>query len=164
MCGDPGLTQIVEEDVARFVYGGAPADWAAAIRGMREKMDRELGREGDLKAGRGGILDIEFATQFLQLQHRIATRSTLEALDIARTRELIDDDTFGALDGGYRFLRKIENRLRIVHDRPIHEFPKDPVELDKLARRAGFASGPGMVNSYRTLADAARAAFLRVVA
>jgi len=164
VCGDPGLTKIVEHDVERFVYGGAPADWAGAIRGMREKMDRELGREGDLKAGRGGILDIEFATQFLQLRHQIATRSTLEALRIARTRDLIDDETFGTLDGGYRFLRKIENRLRIVHDRPIHEFPKDPVELDKLARRAGFASAPGMVNAYRTLAEAARAAFLRVVA
>ena len=171
VCGDAALGAKIEEDVARFVYGPgpAPAEWKAAIAAMRERIDRELGREGDLKAGRGGILDIEFATQYLQLAYGglyagLRTRSTLDALRAAREAGLIDDDTYGTLDGGYRFLRKIENRLRIVHDRPIHEFPKDPEELDKLARRAGFASAMAMLGAYRDLSAAARAAFQRLLA
>ncbi|HKA89964.1 MAG TPA: hypothetical protein VKE22_20020, partial [Haliangiales bacterium] len=170
VCGDAALGRTVEDDLALFVYGPGPgpSEWAAAIAAMRDKIDRELGREGDLKAGRGGILDIEFATQFLQLAYGglhdgLRTRSTFAALRAAREAGLIDDDTYGTLDGGYRFLRKIENRLRIVHDRPIHEFPKDPAELDKLARRAGFASAPAMLHAYRDLAAAARAAFRRLL-
>jgi [glutamine synthetase] adenylyltransferase / [glutamine synthetase]-adenylyl-L-tyrosine phosphorylase len=45
------------------------------------------------------------------------------------------------LDQGYRFLRGIEHRLRVVHDQPIHRLPDTKPELDKLARRSGFPDG-----------------------
>jgi hypothetical protein len=54
--------------------------------------------------------------------------------------------------------------MRIVHDRPIHEYPRDPVELDKLARRAGFGSGGAMDRAYRTWTHDVRSAYLRLLA
>jgi glutamate-ammonia-ligase adenylyltransferase len=45
------------------------------------------------------------------------------------------------LDQGYRFLRGIEHRLRVVHDQPIHRLPESRDELERLARRSGFPDG-----------------------
>jgi len=166
VAGDPVLGSQLEREAERFVYAeGTDARTVGdAIARMRERIEKELSEEGDIKAGRGGIIDVEFAAQYLQLAHGarhpgLRVRSTLPALAAARDARLIDEGTHDTLAGGYRFLRRIENRLRIVHDRPIHEFPADADELDKLARRAGFASAAALDRAYLAWTRDVRAAY-----
>ncbi|MCE9580394.1 MAG: hypothetical protein K8W52_45165, partial [Deltaproteobacteria bacterium] len=140
---------------------------ADAIAEMRERIERELGSRGDLKAGKGGVIDVEFAAQCLQLAFGAAhpalrTPSTMAAL--AAATEVADAGDLALLADGYRFLRRLEHRLRIVHDRPVHHLPTEPRELDRLARRAGFPDGPRLAREVARWRDEIRAAYLRIVA
>jgi len=64
---------------------------------------------------------------------------------------------------GYRFLRKIEHRLRVVHDQPIHRLPEARGELDKLARRSGFPDGGVLLEHVERWQSEIRAAYLRLL-
>jgi glutamate-ammonia-ligase adenylyltransferase len=116
---------------------------------MRDRIERELGADptgkrltGDLKVGAGGVIDVEFAAQYLQLVHghahpALRTTGTAAALEAAAAAGVAPAGDVELLAQGYRFLRKIEHRLRVVHDQPIHRLPEARGELDKLARRSG---------------------------
>jgi glutamate-ammonia-ligase adenylyltransferase len=92
------------------------------------------------------VIDVEFAAQFLQLTHghahpELRTTSTIAALRAAAQCGVAPAREVELLDQGYRFLRGIENRLRVVNDQPLHRLPETEAELDKLARRSGFPDG-----------------------
>jgi glutamate-ammonia-ligase adenylyltransferase len=126
------------------------------VRAMRERV--EAGHARDLKRGVGGIVDVEFAVQLLQLRHAAGrpelqvpnTRGALAALHVAG---LLTDAEHAALRGGYDFLRLAESRLRGVTNRASDELPDDPAGLARLARRLGYdAAGPFLAD----LADQTR--------
>jgi len=149
VAGDPALGAEVEAHAQETVYGAPPADpveLAGHILGMRRRMERELSSGDDLKTGAGGVVDVEFAAQYLQLAHghahpALRTRSTVEALAAAAVAGVAPEHELELLMQGYRFLRGIENRLRVVNDRPVHRLPTTRAELDQLARRSGFPDG-----------------------
>jgi [glutamine synthetase] adenylyltransferase / [glutamine synthetase]-adenylyl-L-tyrosine phosphorylase len=161
------------------VYGpGAPADraaLAAEIRRMRERMEAELAGERthgrNPKTGRGGLVDVEFAAQFLQLAHGaehppIRTPTTPVALARLRAEGLLSESAHAALAEGYAFLRRVELRLRIVHDFPIAHLPTGGPPLAQLARRLGWhgdAPGAAFLAEYERVTGAVRAAFDAVV-
>jgi len=153
VAGDPALGREVEALARDTVYGAPPSDpkaIAAEIVRMRGKIERERAGGVDLKTGAGGVIDIEFAAQFLQLVHghsepTLRTPSTSEALRAAAARGVAQPSQLALLEQGYRFLRGIENRLRVVHDEPIHRLPETKLELDRLARRTGFADGAALL-------------------
>jgi glutamate-ammonia-ligase adenylyltransferase len=139
---------------------------------MRERIERELAggdREPrDLKTGAGGIVDIEFAAQYLQLVHghrhpALRTSATVAALEAAAHAGLAPPRDLELLAQGYRFLRKIEHRLRVVHDQPIHRLPEARDELDKLARRSGFPDGGVLLEHVERWQRDVRATYLRLV-
>ena len=109
-------------------------------------------RTKDVKAGYGGLVDIEFAVQILQLIHgtdspQVRVQHTVKA--IAQLHEigaLTNDQKAGLLEA-YEFLRRVENSLRIVHDRPLDALPDKAAELEKLARRMGYLDQNGEVSS-----------------
>src|SRR5439155_15713678 len=68
---------------------------------------------------------------------------TWEALDALRAAGLLADAEHATLKACYDFLRLVESRLRIVHNRSLDELPERPEDLEKLARRLGFEAGPG---------------------
>jgi glutamate-ammonia-ligase adenylyltransferase len=67
------------------------------------------------------------------------------------------------LDEGYRFLRHIEHRLRVVHDQPIHRLPDSKPELDRLARRSSFADGGELLEHVERWRREIRAAYAFVL-
>ena len=153
VAGDASLGARIEALCQEHAYGGAGPPMSAAgmareIGRLRDRMEKELARERpgqyNIKSGRGGLVDIEFIVQFLQLQHGGAhpglrvpgTRAALQGL---RDAGVIDEATSVALEEAYLFLRKLENRLRIVQDRSISELRAEPGEVDKLARRMGYS-------------------------
>lgn len=175
IAGDPALGAVVEAEAARHVYERPVPDARAVadeIAHMRERIEKELARESsgpyDIKTGRGGLLDVEFAAQYVQLVHgparpELRVRSTVTALDRAAAAGLVDEETRATLVGGYRFLRRLEHRLRIVQDRPIHELPHDAAVLDMLARRTGFPSGSSLERAYLNWTRDVRASYERLL-
>jgi [glutamine synthetase] adenylyltransferase / [glutamine synthetase]-adenylyl-L-tyrosine phosphorylase len=149
VAGDPALGAAVAAHAHDQVWGRPPGDPAAIARevaAMRDRIERELGSPSDLKVGRGGIIDVEFAAQLVQLacghdHPELRTPSTAAALRAAAAADVADPAALALLEDGYRFLRRIEHRLRVVNDMPVQRLPDDPRELEKLARRAGFPSG-----------------------
>jgi glutamate-ammonia-ligase adenylyltransferase len=178
VAGDPLLFQEIERDVLLPVVYGRREDrgaLAAEIRRMRERMEAELSKEAshgkNPKTGRGGLVDVEFAAQFLQLAHghdhpAIRTGTTPVALERLRKALLLDEADHAVLSAGYEFLRRVELRLRIVHDFTIDHLPDGGPTLRQLARRLGYAGadpGQRFLAEYARVTAAVREAFDRVV-
>jgi glutamate-ammonia-ligase adenylyltransferase len=179
VAGDAGLWERIRERVIVPVVYGRREDRAALageIRRMRERMESEVAQEAtrgkNPKTGRGGLVDVEFAAQFLQLLHghdhpAIRTGSTPEALTRLRAAGLLREQDHEALARGYDFLRRVELRLRIVHDYGVDHLPDRGPALAQLARRLGyFGDDPGarFQGEYARVTAAVRQAFDRVVA
>jgi glutamate-ammonia-ligase adenylyltransferase len=148
VAGDEALGQKVFRLVHTFVYEQpVPPDLAERIHDMRHRMEEERVKRGadlHLKLGTGGIVEVEFIVQYLQLLHgkdRPALRepNTLSALDALYREGVVSDQAHHALRDSYRFLRMVENRLRIVADLSVNTVPRAPAKLEKLARRLGYA-------------------------
>ncbi|WP_131787069.1 bifunctional [glutamine synthetase] adenylyltransferase/[glutamine synthetase]-adenylyl-L-tyrosine phosphorylase [Protofrankia symbiont of Coriaria ruscifolia] len=137
-----------------------PLVWSAAsrpgfvtdVRSMRRRVERSLPRadaDRDLKLGPGGLRDVEFAVQLLQLVHgrtdpKLHTAATLSALDaLARGGYVGRRDAAGLADA-YRFLRGTEHRLQLQRLRRVHTLPRDPAEMRWLARSLGLATAERM--------------------
>jgi glutamate-ammonia-ligase adenylyltransferase len=170
VAGDAALGAEVAKVAQQTIYGAphAAAQVAEAIRSMRDKIERELGGKYDLKVGAGGVIDVEFAAQFLQLVHghahaALRTTSTSEALRAAATLGIAPAGLVELLDQGYQFMRGIEHRLRVVHDQPIHRLPEAHDELDRLARRAGFPNGATLLEHVERWQHDIRAAYRQLL-
>jgi glutamate-ammonia-ligase adenylyltransferase len=145
----------------------APLLWQAAerpeavedVRAMRRKIidnipPGELERE--IKRGPGGLRDIEFAVQLLQLVHGRADESLRDQGTIPALRALVAAGYVGRADGeallqGYRFLRGVEHRLQLQGLRRTHTVPEDPAALRWLAHALGYtaATGRSAVEAFR---------------
>ncbi|NLF38951.1 glutamate-ammonia-ligase adenylyltransferase [bacterium] len=119
-------------------------DVGASISSLRDKAMKHYAKAAgaviDVKTGIGGIRDIEFLAQGLQLVHahafpEILSGNTLDALDKLAACELLPHQMAGQLRADYVFLRRIEHYLQILEDRQIHALPKKREELTALARR-----------------------------
>jgi glutamate-ammonia-ligase adenylyltransferase len=113
-------------------------------------MERELAGEGDnrfnLKKGRGGLVDIEFLTQMLQLAHgqrvaKLRQRQTLEALKALRDAKVLKPAEYHLLTDGYLFLRRLDHRLRLERDQSIDAFEAEPGRIDGIAKSLGYQIG-----------------------
>jgi glutamate-ammonia-ligase adenylyltransferase len=139
------------------------------IRGMKARIEKErLGPREDpkfqLKVGIGGLVDVEFTIQLLQLRHgvrdaglraphtvdAIARATDLGYLDLEKARWLVD---------AYRFLHRARNILYLIRGRPQDALPQQPEELEMLARALGYAS-PGarvhFIEDYRRITRRSR--------
>jgi glutamate-ammonia-ligase adenylyltransferase len=132
--------QFVYQD--KFKYGSL-----IEISRLRERMEQELAKEStkgkNVKLGFGGLADIEFAVQIIQLMHgkkfpRLRQTNTLSALKSFVALGLIDQDMAEELQDSYLFLRNLECALRIIRQTPTNTLPKDNKELAPLARLLGY--------------------------
>ncbi len=115
------------------------------IKATKRRIERKTGPEGpgEVKSGRGGIRDIEFVIQFLQLLNgsdlpSVRSRNTLTAMQALESAGCLTDQEYRVLDDAYRFLRKTEHRLQLLFDLQTHRLPDGPDELRKLALRMGY--------------------------
>ncbi|MBI5015808.1 MAG: bifunctional [glutamate--ammonia ligase]-adenylyl-L-tyrosine phosphorylase/[glutamate--ammonia-ligase] adenylyltransferase [Deltaproteobacteria bacterium] len=153
VAGDASLGREAVAVVRRLLYAGPPAeDPRLEIARMRERIVREVGREAggrvDVKAGPGGLVDVEFAVQALQLLHgwrgeALRSPNTLEALCALTAEGCLADEKAAALKEGYAFLRRVEAKLRILLDRPTDTLPAEALRLAELARGLGFGGDAG---------------------
>jgi len=177
VAGDVALfTRAFEQVLEPSLYRPIDRDAAAKeLLAMRDRIEREIADESpgryNSKLGRGGLVDVEFAVQFLQLAHGatdplVRSASTPQALSLLFKRGHLSPHDHAPLLRGYRFLRRLESRLRIVRDRSVDRLPESGIELLRLARRMGYAgprAGDELLADYQRTAAEVRGAFLRVL-
>jgi glutamate-ammonia-ligase adenylyltransferase len=174
VAGDFTLQPQIDAMFERFAYGAATdAAGVAEIDRLRGRMEQELAREGqgrfNIKTGRGGIVDIEFLVQMLQLRYgpqypTTRQRATLPALAALHDCGVLPLEDFRLLTEGYRFLRTLENRLRIERDQPVEALEGNGGQLFSVARRLGY-DGEGaegqLLAEYQRQRERIRACYTR---
>ncbi|MEW6059231.1 MAG: DUF294 nucleotidyltransferase-like domain-containing protein [Actinomycetota bacterium] len=151
IAGDRFLGEAFVEMVAPFVY---PAELAPEaineVRRVKVRLEEYVRARGkadiEVKRGWGGIRDVEFAVQLLQIVHgrrdeRLRQPNTLRALATLAEEGYVAESDAEALAGAYRFLRTLEHRLQMVRDLQTHELPADSASRRRLARSLGL-EGP----------------------
>ncbi|MGX5772726.1 bifunctional [glutamine synthetase] adenylyltransferase/[glutamine synthetase]-adenylyl-L-tyrosine phosphorylase [Microbacterium trichothecenolyticum] len=154
VAGDDGLAQAYIEAVQPKVWTSAAREnFVDSVQRMRERVTEHIPPADvpyQLKLGPGGIRDIEFTVQLLQLVHglsddRIRQRGTLEALDALVAEGYIGRAEASAFSQDYRVLRLLEHRVQLRQLRRTHLMPSRPEELRVLARATGLAdTGDGV--------------------
>ncbi|MBE7414143.1 MAG: bifunctional [glutamate--ammonia ligase]-adenylyl-L-tyrosine phosphorylase/[glutamate--ammonia-ligase] adenylyltransferase [Deltaproteobacteria bacterium] len=142
---------------------------------IRKRMEVEIAKEDagryNIKTGAGGIVDIEFLVQALQLRFgsdnsALRTPYTQKALLRLKRAGVVTEEDFRFLTGAWSFMRLIETRQRIVHDRPEGYLVRGSEELATLARRTGY-SGPDaaerLLKDYARFAERVRDSYSKVL-
>ncbi len=124
--------------------------------------------ERDVKLGRGGIREIEFIVQTLQLIHGarhpfLQESSMLKALRALRELDLLPREDVLTCDNTYRFLRRVEHRLQIEGEQQTHIVPRDPEALRSLALSLRFSSSEDFTAALQERMRAVRPIFERIV-
>ena len=173
VAGDPTVGRRVRRLVTALLYGAdaAPAD-LKEMRLLRERMEKELGKETPgvfhVKFGRGGLVDVEFITQALQLVHGrrhpgLRRPNTLQALRAIGAAGLLPAEDAATLDQQYRFLRRVSGSLRLFGARPSDTLELAGPFVSRVARSLEYASRKEFLEDYRRRTAWVRALWNRVV-
>ncbi len=154
VAGDPALGAAFTELIEPLVWPEILDPGAVVeIRAMKARSEASVAREGtagrELKRGPGGIRDIEFAVQLLQLVHgrhddAVRSPSTIDALTALAADGYIASSDADRLTDAYCFLRTVEHRLQLYDEQQTHELPTDKDTLVRLARVLGYRDTPSM--------------------
>ncbi|HXJ84466.1 MAG TPA: bifunctional [glutamate--ammonia ligase]-adenylyl-L-tyrosine phosphorylase/[glutamate--ammonia-ligase] adenylyltransferase [Candidatus Methylomirabilis sp.] len=171
--GDPALGRVLRKQLDALVYGPlAPPPDLKEMRGLRERMERELGKENPgrlhVKFGRGGLVDVEFITQALQMLHgarvpSLRRANTIGALEAVKAAGLLPTDDCDRLIESYRFLRRVSAGLRLFGARPADALePAGPIP-GRLAKSLDYPSRTAFLDDYRRRTAGVRALYNQVV-
>ena len=148
VAGDAQLGGRFDESAGQQLWSRTfSADDLRALRHLKARSEAELARRGltdrEVKRGRGGIRDIEFAVQLLQLVHGrldpdLRSPTTLTALAELGAAGYVDEDDASQLADAYRFLRRLEHRLQLRQGRQVHAMPLADGERAQIGRTLGF--------------------------
>ncbi|QEH32819.1 Glutamate-ammonia-ligase adenylyltransferase [Aquisphaera giovannonii] len=148
VAGDLVLGGNFLEAITPFIYrrylGAAEISEIKALKRRIEQRTVSAGRDRfEVKTGHGGIRDVEFVVQFLQLLHggeypEVRGANTLTAIHKLEQVGSLTADERSIMDDTYRFLRRLEHRLQILFDRQTHEMPRSLDALRTLAIRMGY--------------------------
>ena len=158
VAGDPAIGEAFAKMAEEFVFPSkVPAEFVDEIRHNKQRLEQKVAQAGEtsinVKEGYGGIRDIEFAVQLLQLtvggaHPEVRSANTLHALARLRDFGLITQEEEGFLRESYIFLRVVEHRLQILDERAVRCLPTGPRELNSLARRLGYAGAAEFSSDY----------------
>ena len=142
--GEQFLSQLQPWIYRRYLSRADIAGIKALKRRIEQRAFREGGDTRNVKTGHGGIRDIEFVIQFLQLLNggdllRLRTGNTLEAIAALEQEGCLTWQERSLLEENYTFLRKLEHRLQIMFDLQTHTLPESDSELRRVAIRMGYS-------------------------
>ncbi|MEV6160339.1 bifunctional [glutamine synthetase] adenylyltransferase/[glutamine synthetase]-adenylyl-L-tyrosine phosphorylase [Streptomyces sp. NPDC052052] len=171
MAGDGELGRAFIEliDPLRYPMEGLGEEAVREIRRLKARMEAErLPRGADpalhTKLGRGGLSDVEWTVQLMQMQHGwvepgLRTTRTREALAAACAAELIPAEDAQTLDEAWVLATRVRNAVMLVRGRPGDTFPSGPRELTAVGRYLGYEPGHvgDMLDDYRRITRRARA-------
>jgi glutamate-ammonia-ligase adenylyltransferase len=151
VAGDLALGREYVEVIGPLVWSAARREgFVEEVQAMRRRVldhipaDRA---ERQLKLGSGGLRDVEFAVQLLQMVHgpddeSIRTPTTLSALAELTARGYVGREDGRSLHEAYAFLRTLEHRIQLYQLRRTHVMPEDEASLRRLGRSLGYTKDP----------------------
>ena len=178
VAGDIPFGEKIVKTLNETIYTrGLSGDELSEIRRIRERMENEIAKEGpgryNIKTGRGGVVDIEFLTQILQMKFgakvtALQTPSTLDALSALKAEGLITAEDYQVLTHAYLFFLKVTVKLRVVHDRAQGDIVKESKEIATLSRGLGYQenqieTSKDFINDYIELSRKVREIYTRVL-
>lgn len=173
ICGDRELAYEFLRQLQPFVFPKSPTpDLLDEVAAIKVRIERDIvgyeDRERNVKLGVGGIREIEFVVQALQLLHAarqpfLQEAGTLKAIRGLAGLEFLPNEDAGRLETAYRFLRRVEHRLQIEGEQQTHTVPENGEALQALAQSLGFNAGTDLLASLREQMQWVRAIFRRVV-
>ncbi len=172
VAGDSGVGAAFAAMAEPFVYPARVDEaFVATIQSGKRRLEEKIARAGEadvnVKEGVGGIRDVEFATQLLQLvaggtNPDVRGGNTLAALDALAHAGLFSGEERDTLADSYCFLRTVEHRLQIRDELPVRCLPRDAQEMRRFGRRLGYADGPAFLADYRRHTARVHALFVRL--
>ena len=170
--GDPELGARVEAEARRIIHAAARAGGDDLLRTetrrVRERLEQERTKRRpshttDIKYGRGGMLDVYFATRYLQLRDHVpdqgANRSTRTTLERLRAAGSLNEQDFVAMSDGYALIRALDHHLRLVVGRSTRLPATDHPALEDIARSMGYSSAAELTEAVKSHMEAIRAAY-----
>ena len=156
-----------------FIYPRSPTpELLDEVAAIKRRIERDIvgheNLERNVKLGTGGIREIEFVVQALQLLHGarnafLQETSTLKVLPALAELELLPRSEALDLEQAYRFLREVEHRLQIESEQQTHTVPDEPKALSKLARSLGYDSSAEFSTALQEHMQRVRSIFTRVI-
>ncbi|URN00258.1 bifunctional [glutamine synthetase] adenylyltransferase/[glutamine synthetase]-adenylyl-L-tyrosine phosphorylase [Actinomadura madurae] len=153
VAGDAGLGTRYLDTIAPIVWKAAEGeDFVEDVQHMRRRVEADLNQrtadsERQLKLGPGGLRDVEFSVQLLQLVHgradeTLRSPTTLDALADLSQGGYVGRDDAAVLASAYRFLRRVEHLVQLHRLRRTHLVPDDEAGLRRLGRALGLRTDP----------------------
>jgi len=161
LAGDLDLGWKVTKDTEAYLFERAAClDLASAVRDMKSRLERESVARGagadDIKMGPGGLNAIQFAIQFLQLRHGVASpphKRTTRLLATLKAAGHIDEEAYRVFFTGFQFIRRLEHQLRLIHGRALTRLPASRESIEEVAAAIGYPDQPSHQAGDRMLAD-----------
>ncbi|MCH7903671.1 MAG: hypothetical protein IH944_03785 [Armatimonadetes bacterium] len=153
----------------RVVFQEARGEWVIEdLLKMRLRMEEGVS-PNDIKLGSGGIRDVEFLVQILQMlsgqkHESVRVAPTLDAIDELAKASVLELRAARELRSGYVFLRQVEHRTQLVGDLQTHSLPDDASERAHLGRRMGFSTAAGFESALNTVRSQMRFWYLSILA
>jgi glutamate-ammonia-ligase adenylyltransferase len=174
--GDQEMGKMIETHARHRIHANAsrfdPNELKAVTRHVRERLENEKGSRGrkpgtDIKYGPGGMLDVYFASRYLQLRDEVMDggddRSTAFTLERLREEGSLSEEDFVVLSTGYSLLRSVDHNLRLIVGRSTRlPDPNHPTARD-VALRAGFESVAELQDTLAEQMKAIRASYNRIL-
>jgi glutamate-ammonia-ligase adenylyltransferase len=151
VAGDAALGQAYVEAIRPLVWAAAEREnFVQEVQAMRRRVEQHVpARDADrqLKLGPGGLRDVEFSVQLLQLVHgradpQLRSGNTLAGLEALSTYGYVGRDDAAELDRAYRTLRTLEHRIQLYRMLRTHVVPDAEADLRRLGRSFGFRRSP----------------------
>ncbi|MEV4340461.1 bifunctional [glutamine synthetase] adenylyltransferase/[glutamine synthetase]-adenylyl-L-tyrosine phosphorylase [Streptomyces sp. NPDC049590] len=151
VAGDPGLGQAYLDALHPLVWQAAEREnFVPDVQKMRRRVVENIPAaevDRELKLGPGGLRDVEFAVQLLQLVHgrtdpSLRSGTTLDALQALAAGGYVGREDAARLDEAYRFLRSLEHRIQLYRLRRTHLVPEAEADLRRLGRSLGLRTDP----------------------
>jgi glutamate-ammonia-ligase adenylyltransferase len=164
--GSPRIQAAVEQAVADCAYRPWQPEYADEIHRMRRRLE-ETAKSNNLKRGPGGLVDVEFVAQMLQLKYgrehpEVRVSSTLDALAALEKIGALSRTDLDFFHTSYRVLLAMVSRLRLMNTTARHDMPEDTHEQIKLARLLGYPDREKMLIDCEKLTKDNRARFDRI--
>ncbi len=174
--GDLELGKMVETHARHRIHQKAartdPEELKSATRHVRDRLEAEKGTRGgqavtDIKYGPGGMLDVYFATRYLQLVKEVPDegddRSTSFTLERLNQEGALSDEDYSVLSTGYGLLRAVDHNLRLIAGRSTRLPDPDHPTAKDVATKIGFESAQSLVQILSEQMHAIREAYNRIL-
>lgn len=169
LCGNKNLYKKFNEYISHFVY---PKSFLSSpleqLKKLKQSIEGRAESDLNIKLSSGGIRDIEFSVQALQLLNggkdlQLRTPNTLKAIEALNYKKLLDDSETETFKNAYILYRKIEHYVQLMNDRQTHQLPETGELTEKIASYLGYQNGKELIRKIDELKKVVSKIYLSIV-